>query len=462
MDVIGGLNDRTRGIPIKKEPKVFDPSMNGGINLGGIQNLATVDIPVIKEDKTNDWVRWGSSNNFPQTLIDALNSSPTHNSIILTKKNMVSGKKILIEPQQKGLYGRLFGSKTHKKTQDFINNCNQYGENLHDVVGKIAYDYLAFNQGFFQPIFLKGGGLQIEHIQGDRIRCGIEDMGSVKNYWYSKLWKEYRKNENKPVNLQKFDYENVKSQSIVPLSSYRPGGTYYPLPEYYSAINYIELDGKISRFHLSNIDNGLVPSLLMQFNQGTPTDEQREALYKRIEDTLTGSYNTGKFLLLFNDSKETEATIDVIENNNIDKQYILLNEMVLQNILTASRVSSPLLMGIKTPGQLGVIEELKSSYQMFYNNTILPVQNLIMNEINRVGELAGLKPMFIESPAPLEFLFSESVLGKIMMIDELRNEIGLDPLEDGSGGVLIDYKKETDNVEEPVPVETDTEKNNKK
>ena len=74
----------------------------------GISNLATVPLPKITEDNMNGWVKWGSNNLFPEVLIDGLNSSPTHNSIILTKKNMTAGKRIVIAPQKRGIFEGFF------------------------------------------------------------------------------------------------------------------------------------------------------------------------------------------------------------------------------------------------------------------------------------------------------------------------------------------------------------------
>lgn len=420
------------------------------ISMESIMNLATVDMPRINETESfTDWIKWDTNNLFPEKLIDGLNSSPTHNSIILTKSQMTSGKRILITPENKGLLGRFFKKGENKKTQDFIDKANDNGESLKDIINKLGKDYWTFGMCYFQPVYKGDGRLQIYHIPADYIRSGkINDKtGMVQDYYYSRSWKDYRKTEYKPVQLTRFDYMNKRKQSIVPIINYRPGSKYYPVPEYYPAFNYIELDGEISKFHLSNMKNGLVPSMMIQFNQGVPTTEQMDQIKRKIEDTFTGSENAGRFLLFFNDSKETAATIETLQVNEIDKLYVLLNEMVVQNILTASRLTSPLLIGVKTEGQLGIVDEMKSAYELFLNQVILPVQTKIMDEINKVGLFSGLQNMVIETPSPLDFVFSESILGKILTVNELRREIGYEDHEDGD--TLIEYKKETDIVENP-------------
>ena len=43
--------------------------------------------------------------------------------------------------------------------------------------------------------------------------------------------------------------------------------------------------------------NGLAPSMLINFNNGTPNQEQRELIEQRIAQKFSGSSNAGKFIL---------------------------------------------------------------------------------------------------------------------------------------------------------------------
>jgi len=423
------------------DTKTQEPIMN----LEGFK-MSEVYQPYILEQPTTDWVKWDKDNLFSDELINGFNNSPIHNSITITKKEMSKGKSIMIEPDKKGLFSFLSSNK-HRPTQDFIDKANSNGESLMDVLDKVFLDYYVFGSSYIQPGITKGGKLEIYHIPTDRVRVNkCEQTGIIKKYWFSADWHQYRKDEYKPEMIPRFDFKNhdFKSKSLLPIVPYRSGNFYYPLPEWYSAMNWIKIDGMISRFHMSNLQNGLSPSLLIQMNQGVPPETQRAEIKKKIEDTLTGTFNAGKFLLLFNDTKENEATIEQLNANDLDAQFILLNDMVLQNIITASRVTSPLLCGIKAAGQLGTSNELVNSFELFYNSVVKPVQIKVMTEINKLGSLNGLKNMVIETSAPIDYVWSESILGKILTINEMRKEIGKEPME--GQDILIDYKKETKDV----------------
>jgi hypothetical protein len=53
--------------------------------------------------------------------------------------------------------------------------------------------------------------------------------------------------------------------------------------------------------------------------------------------------------------------------------------MVSQKILTAHRITSPLLLGIKTAGQLGAKQEMVDAYLLLTNTVLKPYQRSIID-----------------------------------------------------------------------------------
>ena len=53
--------------------------------------------------------------------------------------------------------------------------------------------------------------------------------------------------------------------------------------------------------------------MLINFNNVIPTEEERELIERRIIDKFSGTSNSGKFILAFNDNKEMQATIEPFE-----------------------------------------------------------------------------------------------------------------------------------------------------
>ena len=98
---------------------------------------------------------------------------------------------------------------------------------------------------------------------------------------------------------------------------------------------------------MNNILNGLAPSMLINFNNGTPNAEERQALENRIYQKFSGSSNAGKFILAFNDNPESAATIEPIQLSDAHNQYQFLSDESSKKVMVSHRVVSPMLLGIK-------------------------------------------------------------------------------------------------------------------
>jgi hypothetical protein len=142
---------------------------------------------------------------------------------------------------------------------------------------------------------------------------------------------------------------------------YRAGQDEYPLPEYVSALKYIEIDTEIANFHLNSIKSGFSAQTLIQLFKGQPTPDEARKTIKRFKDNFTGTDNAGSVIIQFNDPNETPSQINNLTPSDFDKLFLQLNQSVQQEIFSGHRVTSPMLFGIKTEGQLGGRSELIES-----------------------------------------------------------------------------------------------------
>jgi len=107
-------------------------------------------------------------------------------------------------------------------------------------------------------------------------------------------------------------------------------------------------------------------------------EEEREAIERMLQLQYAGSNNAGSLLYMDVDSPENKPDITPIPQNGADDYYYNLNEMVMQKILTAHRITSPMILGIKTPGQLGGRDETIDAYLLLLNTVIRPYQQDIL------------------------------------------------------------------------------------
>jgi hypothetical protein len=128
--------------------------------------------------------------------------------------------------------------------------------------------------------------------------------------------------------------------------------------------------------------------MVINFRNGVPTNEERQIIYKEIEDSFSGEYNAGKYMLLFSEPGK-EAQITPIESSN-DSYYTTLETRISSRILTAHRITSPLLLGIRDGSGLGSNrDEIITAYAHFFSTVCQPIQKKLVKEMQFVTTLMG-------------------------------------------------------------------------
>ena len=207
------------------------------------------------------------------------------------------------------IYGKgLDALNSSKKPEGYAKMMSLFHK---DSVRKLCYDLKLMGQCSMQVIYSKDRKTvaQVEHIPVENLRAEkCNDKGEIEAYYYSDDWSKVKKADD-CTRIPAFGYskENIE---IVYVKPYRAGYKYYSSPDYQGGLQYAELEEEISNYHLNNILNGLAPSMLINFNNGTPNAEERQMLENRIYQKFSGSSNAGKFILAFNDNPESAATIE--------------------------------------------------------------------------------------------------------------------------------------------------------
>jgi hypothetical protein len=272
-----------------------------------------------------------------------------------------------------------------------IINLNQ--ETLNDIYEKVAGDMVMFRGFSLNVIWNKEGTriVEIYHLPFNNVRSGkLDENEDISEYYYSADWVQFRKYPAKPYRaFSTTDNKGDNASQIYYHFSYNPTNDFYPLPQYIGALNDIELDARISVFHNANISNGLSPSMFIKFRSGIPTPDERNVIYKEIEDTFTGETNAGRFFLSFSDAGQ-EMEVDPIESVN-DEYYLTLDARITSRILTSHKITSPLLLGIKDSpnGFSSNADEIETAFSHFINTVVLPKRKKILSQLNYVLKFAG-------------------------------------------------------------------------
>lgn len=354
-----------------------------------VVNLSSYTAPEVIESKRYDWVEYGEDNMYFQYLIDRYNGSPTNNAAINGISEMI--------------YGRgLDATDSEKKPREYQEMVDLIKK---DCMKKVCYDYYMMGQAALQIIYSKDRTkiAKVAHIPIETIRAEKAIDGDIKAYYYSSDWTKVQKND-KPKRIAAFG-TSKDSIEIMYIRPYRAGYYYYSPVGYQGGLQYAELEEEIANYHISNIQNGLQPSMLINFNNGTPDKEQRDAIERAIYEKFSGSSNAGKFILAFNDSKELAATIDPVMINDAHQQYQFLSDESMKKVMVSHRIISPMLVGIKDQTGLGNnAEELQTASILMDNTVIRPMQVTILDELAKILDYNNIDlDIYFKTLQPLEF-----------------------------------------------------------
>jgi len=326
---------------------------------------------------THKFIKYGEYNDFPNHLIELYNNSSIHSTCINAIVNGIVGEGLIATPE-------YILDKANPK------------ESWNAVFRKLATDFKLYGGYAFEVIYSKDRSrvAAIYHIDFSWLRAKeMNYRGEIDGYFISDEWSErYRYSiTNVPDDVPYLPvYDPTKSQDepkqIYVFRPYAPGQKYYPLPDYVGALRVIDLDEEVDNFHLNNIKNGLAPSLsITTFTNADP--DQRQQIEAMLREQYAGTNNAGSLMYMDLDSPENAPVITPIPQNGADGYYTTLSEITTQKILTAHRITSPMILGIKTAGQLGGRDEVTDAYLLLLNTVIRPFQQVLLSSIEEMLEM---------------------------------------------------------------------------
>ena len=403
--------------------------------------LSAYTSPIVTEDKRNEWVNYGEDNNYFQFLIDRYSNSATHSAVVNNISRLIYGKG-------------LSALDASKKPNDYAQMLTLFTAN---DLRRVIQDLYLLGQGAFQVHYDKGhkNVIKVYHIPVQLLRPEkCDEDGNIVGYYYSDNWEDPKKFVPK-----RFDaFGEGKSEiEILMIQPYSVGAKYFSRVDYQGALEYMVLEEKISEYLINEVTNGFSPTTIVNFNNGTPTDEQKDEIARKTINKLTGS--TGKKVVVsFNEDEAKKTTIDSVPLNDAPEHYQYLSDECRSKILTGHCVTSPLIFGIATTtGFSSNADELKNSVILFDNMVIRPKQEILLEALDSILAFNGISlKLFFKTLQPLEFVD----LSNAQSTEQVKEETGVemsaeDHIEwiDGHEYVLIDSREVDYDLEDELDTE---------
>lgn len=379
-----------------------------------------------------------------QKWIKLVNKSSLHSAICRTKIDMTKGK------------GLIYDSEGNQEAADFVQK-NFIDE---DLLEKLATDKVIFNNFAFFTQWNNAGtkvGLT-EHIP-------FKKFLAIKDKECEKVTKgRYLVGDRPTYNLfnpylaAKYSIANYGADGqptqIYFKNNYWVDNDIYGHPDYAGSEDYILIDIFLGEYHLGNVQRGFFPSVIIETDvpqyysehqdpnepapNGNPKlveNEEFKQLVNGVEDWFQGAENAGSVLFIEKGKDGPRLVIKPFEASaNVDL-FKSLNETTQQKIISAHRLSSPTLVGYAGSGTLsGNAGEISVAAELFYNTVIIPAyQDPILNALKDILKANGYSTkLSIKQSKPVQFTLSEAVLMQTLKINEIREILGYENIENGN------------------------------
>lgn len=319
-----------------------------------------------------DFISWGEDNKYPDYLYGLYENCATLQSVI------------------NGTVDFILGNSTHF-TKGIV---NKKGETIDDVLGKVITDIMIYG-GFALQIIKNPFGQVVEIYWVDINKLRSDEKNEV--FFYSDDWSK-SVGRVKYVVYPKFGKDDENPTSIFYWKGEKSRKT-YPCPVYNAAIDACEIERKINDFHLNEISNNFTSSKIINFNNGTPDDEMKNEIEKRINEKFTGSENAGRIIISFNENKDSETTVTSLSEDGFADRYDALSKRVVSQIFTAFR-ATPNLFGLPTETTGFNEQEYNESFKLYNRTMVRPMQKKIVDAFEYIyGEkgVLSFEPYSLEN-----------------------------------------------------------------
>jgi len=360
-----------------------------------IVNLSAYTSPVIQENKKNDYIEYGSDNNYFQYLIDRYLYSATNGAIITGVANMIYGKG-------------LDALDSNKKPNEYA----QMKSIIKDSdLRKIALERKLLGMAAMQVVMQNKIVKQVLHFPMQTLRAEkCNDKGQIEAWYYHPDWTKKKPSEE-VKRIPAFGFGNGNEVEIYVIHPYVSGFDYYSPIDYSGALPYALLEENIADYQINDVQNGFSGTKVINFNNGIPSEEMRDKMKRDVMGKLTGARGE-KVIIAFNANAESKTTVEDLPLNDAPAHYEYLSKECFDKLIVGHRVTSPMLLGIRTgDGGLGNnADEIKTATLLFDNIVIKPYQLEIIDALDEILAVNDISlKLYFKTIQPLEFVDVEGM-----------------------------------------------------
>ncbi len=325
------------------------------------------NIPVLKQEeyRNKEYIYYGTDNLYPEYLFSLYTDVSTLKTIIDGTANYVSGDDAVCN------------------IPGFNLVMNKKGDTLRNIIKWCSRDYNLYG-GFALEVIrnLAGGIAEIYYIDFRYLRSDKKN----ESFWYSEEFGKKYMRTTKAVLFPKYIQGGEAPASILYVKN---DVTYtYPIPRYSGAVKACEIERHIDDMHLNSLENGFMPSYIINFLNGIPEDSQKAEIEKNVTEKFCGSSNAGRVLLNFANGKDNMATVQKLEVSDFADKYKAAADRSRSTIYESMQ-AIPQLFG-NMAASTGFNEvEFSTAWSLFNSTVVRDQQRVIGDAFDKIFNTKG-------------------------------------------------------------------------
>lgn len=321
-------------------------------------------IPEQKEVAGKKYIPYGNDNLYPQYLMSLYDGCSTLKAIIDGNVDYVLGDDFTLAAPLDKSYAA-------------------------DLLRELVRDWYIFGYAFLQVLRNPlGEVVDLIHLPAEYIRMDKDRQA----FWYCEKWKGY--GTAKAVIYPAFMQDAEQDTAVLMLGG---GRGVYPAPLWSAAVKDVEMERKIEEFHLNELENNFLSSLLINFNNGTPDDKLKGEIERSISEKFSGAENAGRIMLSFNENVTNRTTVERLSSDNFDTRYQALAQRTREQIFIAFK-AQPILFGLTSESNTGFsTTEFGDLFRLYSKTMISPRQDMLRRAFAKIygADVLAITPFTI-------------------------------------------------------------------
>lgn len=338
-----------------------------------IEKSIVGNIPVLTQEayRNKEYVYYGSDNLYTEYLFGLYTDVSTLKTIIDGTSNFVAG------------------DDAKCNVAGFDTKMNKRGDTLRNIVKWCTRDYLLYG-GFALEVIrnMVGGIAEVYYIDFRYLRSDKKN----ESFWYSEEFGKKYARTTKAVLYPKYVPGGDAPASIVYVKN--DITSTYPIPRYSGAIKACEIERHIDDMHLSSLENGFMPSYIINFLNGIPEDAQKAEIEKSVTEKFCGAANAGRVILNFANGKDNAATVEKLDITDFADKYAAAADRAREQIFCAFQ-AIPQIFGLMTAATGFSEQEFQEAYKLFSSTVVRSIQREIGDAFDHIF---GIKDSITISP----------------------------------------------------------------